>query len=215
MSGRTRRRLKKRANDRMLKIIEILGVAFFALAGGIEAERKGMDLVGIYVIAFVTALGGGTLRDLLLDRHPLFWISSPEYALIILAMALAAAIIKKTRKVPLSDRAVVVPDAFGLGFFTATGTAVAFGAGKPPFICILMGVITATFGGVLRDIACNEVPVIFKRGQLYATCSFLAALVFWALRAVSADHAIAMTACMVTGFVLRLLAVRYDLKLPL
>jgi uncharacterized membrane protein YeiH len=199
----------------MLKIIEILGVAFFALAGGIEAERKGMDLVGIYVIAFVTALGGGTLRDLLLDRHPLFWISSPGYALLILAMALAAAIIKKARKVPLSDRAVVVPDAFGLGFFTATGTAVAFGSGKSPFICILMGVITATFGGVLRDIACNEVPVIFKRGQLYATCSFLAALVFWAARAVGAGHASSTAACIVAGFTLRLIAVRYDIRLPL
>jgi uncharacterized membrane protein YeiH len=199
----------------MLKTVEILGVAFFALAGGIEAERKGMDLVGIYVIAFITALGGGTLRDLLLDRHPLFWVADPSYALIIFVMAFAAAVVRKIRRLPLSEKAVVVPDAFGLGFFTATGTAIAFDAGKSAFICILMGVITATFGGVLRDIACNEVPVIFKRGQLYATCSFLAALAYWAGLNLSGDRVFSMAACIAVGFSLRLLAVKYDLKLPL
>ena len=199
----------------MLNTIEILGVAFFALAGGIEAERKGMDLVGIFAIAFITALGGGTLRDLLLERHPLFWVAHPAYALIILGMAFAAAVVKKTRRLPLSEKAVVIPDAFGLGFFTATGTAIAFDSGKSPFICLLMGVITATFGGVLRDIACNEVPVIFKRGQLYATCSFIAALAYWAGLHLSGDHTVSMTVCIAVGFSLRLLAVRYDLKLPI
>jgi uncharacterized membrane protein YeiH len=130
-------------------------------------------------------------------------------------MAFAAAVVKRTRRLPLSERAVVVPDAFGLGFFTATGTAIAFDSGKSPFICILMGVITATFGGVLRDIACNEVPVIFKRGQLYATCSFLAALAYWTGISLGGDRVFSMAACMAVAFSLRLLAVRYDLKLPL
>lgn len=198
----------------MLKLIELLGVAFFALSGGIEAERKGMDLIGIYVIAFVTALGGGTLRDLLLDRHPLFWTQNQVFALVILAMALVAAAIKRFKRLPLTERAVVLPDAFGLGFFTATGTDIAFNAHKAPFICVLMGVITATFGGVIRDITCNEVPVIFKRGQLYATCSFFAALAYLAAQALQTGHETAMSACIVTALALRLLAVRYDLKLP-
>jgi uncharacterized membrane protein YeiH len=198
----------------VLKLIEILGVAFFALGGGLEAERKGMDLIGIYAIAFVTALGGGTLRDILLDRHPLFWMVRPDYALVILGMAVAAALIRRFRRNPLTERAVVVPDAFGLGFFTATGTAVAFDAGAPPFLSMLMGVITATFGGVLRDIACNEVPLIFKHGQLYATCAFLAAVVFWACGAAGLGREAAVGTCILTGFALRLLAVRYDLRLP-
>jgi uncharacterized membrane protein YeiH len=196
------------------KLIEMLGVAFFALAGGIEAERKGMDLIGIYVIAFVTALGGGTLRDLLLDRHPLFWTVHQEFALLILVMALVSAAIKRFKRLSLTDRTVILPDAFGLGFFTATGTDIAFNAGKASFICVLMGVITATFGGVIRDIVCNEVPVIFKRGQLYATCSFFAALAYIGVRALNTSQEAAMIACILTALTLRLLAVRYDLKLP-
>lgn len=198
----------------MLKIFEMAGVAFFALAGGIEAERKGMDLVGITVIAFITALGGGTLRDILLDRHPLFWTQNPDYSLIILGMAVLAALIKRFKPLPLTDRAVLVPDAFGLGFFTSTGAAVSFDSGFAPFTGVIMGVVTATFGGVLRDIACNEVPVIFKRGQLYATCSFLAGLAFWAGHASGAGRPACLVICILTALVIRLLAVRYDISLP-
>ncbi len=199
----------------MLHIVELLGVAFFAMAGGIEAERKGMDLVGIYAVAFVTALGGGTLRDVLLDRHPLFWVRSPEYALWILAASVAAALIRRYKKNPLTDQAVLLPDAFGLGFFTAVGTAVAFGKAVPPFIAVLMGVITATFGGVIRDIVCNEVPVLFKRGQLYATCSLFAALAYWACHALGTGSETAMTVCVLVALILRLIAVRFNIQLPL
>jgi uncharacterized membrane protein YeiH len=198
----------------MLRLVEILGVAFFAFAGGIEAERKGMDLIGIYAVAFITSLGGGTLRDLLLNRHPLFWVSTPLYAVVILVAAVAAALVRRYKKNPLTDQAVVMPDAFGLGFFTAVGAAVSFGAGVPAFIAVLMAVITATFGGVIRDIVCNEVPLIFKRGQLYATCSFFAGMVYSACKAAGTGPEAAMTACVVAALLLRLLAVKYDLKLP-
>jgi uncharacterized membrane protein YeiH len=199
----------------MLHIIELLGVGFFAMAGGIEAERKGMDLIGIYAVAFVTALGGGTLRDVLLNRHPLFWVKSPEYALWILAASVAAALIRRFKKNPLTDQAVLLPDAFGLGFFTAVGTAVAFRQGVSPFIAVLMGVMTATFGGVIRDIVCNEVPVLFRRGQLYATCSFFAALAYWACETAGAGSETAMSVCVVVALILRLIAVRFNIQLPL
>jgi len=197
----------------MLRLIEFLGILAFALSGLIEARRKKMDFVGTYAIAFATALGGGTLRDLLLGRQPL-WVVHQEYPIMIMALVIGAIIIFRLKRFTLTEHTIIIPDGLGLGLFSASGTAAAFDMGLPPFVCVLMGVITATFGGVLRDIACNKIPVIFRRTELYATCSFFAAAAYWGGRVLGVDHVLSATASIVIALTLRLLAIRFHLRLP-
>ena len=173
-----------------------------------------MDFVGTYAIAFLTSLGGGTLRDLLLNRLPL-WVTHQEYPLMIMAVVVVALLVLRLGKFTITDRTIVIPDGLGLGLFSAYGTAYAIDMALPPFICVLMGVITATFGGVLRDIACNEIPVIFRRTELYATCAFFAAGVYWLERVLQMGHIVSVTSAIVIAFVLRMAAVRFNLRLPL
>ncbi len=199
----------------MLGIIELLGVVTFAFSGVIEAHRRGMDLVGIFAIAFVTAFGGGTLRDLLLDRTPLLWVAEPGYVLLTLAIAFLGTLALRSGFFYINESSIILPDALGLGLFSAVGTAFTLQMGLSPVIGVFMGVVSATFGGVIRDVACNEVPVIFRRGQLYATCAFLASLVFWALQAAGADYGLAVSASILVAASLRLWAVKNDVHLPI
>ncbi len=198
----------------MLRLIEFLGILAFALSGLIEARRKKMDFVGTYAIAFVTALGGGTLRDLLLGKRPL-WVVHQEYPIVIMALVVGSLITFRWKRFTLTEHTIIIPDGLGLGLFSASGTASAFEMGLPPFICVLMGVVTATFGGVLRDIACNKIPIIFRRSELYATCSFFAAAAYWGGRVLGADHALSATASIVIALGLRLLATKFHLRLPM
>ncbi len=198
----------------MLRLIEVLGIIAFALSGLIEARRKKMDFVGTYAIAFVTALGGGTLRDLLLNRQPV-WVLHQEYPLMIMVLVIGALIIFRLKKFVLTEHTIIIPDGLGLGLFSASGTAAAFGMDLPPFVCVVMGVITATFGGVLRDIVCNKIPVIFRRSELYATCSFFAAAAYWGGRVLGVDHALSATASIVIALGLRMLATKFHLRLPM
>lgn len=199
----------------MLGIIELLGVVTFAFSGVIEAHRRGMDLVGIFAIAFVTAFGGGTLRDLLLDRTPLLWVAEPGYVLLTLAIAFLGTLALRSGFFYINESSIILPDALGLGLFSAVGTAFTLQMGLSPVIGVFMGVVSATFGGVIRDVACNEVPVIFRRGQLYATCAFFASLVFWALQAAGADYGLAVSASILVAASLRLWAVKNDVHLPI
>ncbi len=198
----------------MLRMIEVFGILAFTLSGVIEARRKGMDFVGTYAIAFLTSLGGGTLRDLLLNRLPL-WITHQEYPLMIMVVVIGALIVFRFKKFNITEQAIVIPDGLGLGLFSAYGTAYAIDMLLPPFICVLMGIITATFGGVLRDIACNEIPVIFRRTELYATCAFFAAGAYWIERTLGVGHLISVTTAIVISFALRMAAVKFNLRLPL
>lgn len=199
----------------MLSIFEILGIATFAVSGVIEAERRGLDFVGAYAIAFLTALGGGTLRDLLLDRHPLLWVAQPGIPLLILGITFVTVVVLRFDWFYLNDESIVLPDALGLGLFSATGASIALQVGVSPVVAVLMGVLTATFGGVLRDIACNVVPVIFRRGQLYATCAFFASLSFVLLQSFGMQYGLAVLVSVIVAASLRLWAVSYDVKLPL
>jgi uncharacterized membrane protein YeiH len=156
----------------LLKIIEILAILMGAFSGFIEARSKKMDVVGVFTVAFITAFGGGTLRDILLDKRPLFWVEHQEYAILIFALALIAAPAIKTFRKSISERLIVIADALGLGLFSIAGVAEALAAGMPIFIASMMGVITGIFGGVLRDIVCNEVPMVLRDGKPYAICSF-------------------------------------------
>ncbi len=199
----------------MLSFFELLGIATFAISGVIEAERRGMDFVGAYAIAFLTALGGGTLRDLLLDRHPLVWIAQPNIPVLVLGITFVAAVVLRFKWFQLNDESIVLPDALGLGLFSASGASIALQGGVSPVVAVLMGILTATFGGVMRDIACNVVPVIFRRGQLYATCAFFASLSFVALAMWGVNYNTAVLVSVIVAAALRLWAVRYDIKLPL
>ena len=157
----------------LIKFIEIMAILVGAFSGFIEARSKKMDLVGVFTVAFITAFGGGTLRDILLDKRPLFWVTHQEYAILIFVLALIAAPAIRTLRKIVSERLIVIADALGLGLFSVAGVAEALAAGMPLFIASMMGVITGIFGGILRDIVCNEIPMVLRDGRPYAICAFV------------------------------------------
>jgi uncharacterized membrane protein YeiH len=200
----------------LLNTIEIIGIFAFALSGILEARKKGMDLVGVYAVAMVTAFGGGTLRDLVLDRHPFFWVEHYRYPIILLILSvLAGAIVREVTKHAKVMTAVLVLDALGLGLFAASGASLSYLAGLHPFIAMLLGVMTGVFGGVLRDIICNEIPYVFQRTELYATCAFAGAAAYLVVIYVSSNEFSAVLTCITVAFVMRLFAIRYKIKLPI
>ncbi|SNS72573.1 Uncharacterized membrane protein YeiH [Noviherbaspirillum humi] len=166
----------------LLNFLEVFSILVNATSGFIEARNRKMDTVGFFIVAFVTAFGGGTLRDILLDRRPLFWVDHQEYTVLIFALALVARPLLNTLEKLLSERLLVIADAIGLGMLSIAGISVALAAGMPPFIAAIMGVITGTFGGVLRDIVCNEVPMLLQDRMPYATCSLLGCGLFLLMR---------------------------------
>lgn len=200
-----------------LKIVEILAVVAAALSGIIEARRKNMDIIGVYFVALVTAFGGGTVRDVLLNRSPLFWIEHGNYPLIILGLSLMAVIffrhgIQEGRWLFWTMN---ILDALGLGLFATVGAEYAFHSRCNFFICTLMGVITGVFGGVIRDVLCNEIPSVFRRNtQLYATCAFVGANIYLLTFFATFNHGMAIIPGMLSTFFLRMLALKYNLKLP-
>jgi uncharacterized membrane protein YeiH len=163
--------------------LEVLGVIAFALSGVIEAARKHFDLVGVVMVSFVTAFGGGTLRDVLLDRKPFFWVEQEFWVWALIALAVALPFFFRSRHMELTERAILVPDAIGLGIFTAGGTHITLELGSSPLVSVLMGVITAVVGGVFRDVLVNEVPRAFHDHQPYAVIAFaggwLVVLLHW------------------------------------
>ncbi len=198
----------------LLKVIEVLGIVACACSGFIEARRREMDLVGVFMVGFVTAFGGGTLRDLLLDQRPLFWVERQEYVLLIFVLALVITPFMRQLSSARAERMILVADALGLGLFSVLGTSIAEDAKMPLFVCVMMGVITGIFGGVLRDVLCNEIPMVMRRGQLYATCAFFGSWVSLILDKMDAPEGITLGAGIAVTCVMRLLAVRFDLKLP-
>jgi uncharacterized membrane protein YeiH len=194
----------------LVLVVEVVAVLACAFSGFAEAQRKDMDMVGVYVVAFVTAFGGGTLRDLMLDRRPLFWVEHEQYPIIILAMTLIAAPLMRWAKRIIPDPAFVLADAVGLAFFSITGVALALEAGMSPFVASMMGVVTGVFGGVLRDVILNEVPMVLRDGRPYAIAAFLGCWLYVLMLKASAPPALAMwtAAGVTTGF--RMLAWRFD-----
>lgn len=197
-----------------LQTIEVFGIVAFASSGFIEARRKRMDPIGIFTVAFITAFGGGTLRDILMDRRPLFWVQHQEYTLLIFVLAIIVLPLSRRIKSSSAERAIIFADALGLGLFSVVGTSVAQEAHMPIFICVMMGVITAIFGGVLRDVICNEIPLVFRRGQLYATCAFIGSWAYLLLNFWNVNETVALISSTLITSVMRLLAVRFDLRLP-
>ena len=152
--------------------IEAVAIVAFALSGLIEAARKRLDAVGVVVVAGLTAFGGGTLRDVLLDRRPFFWVQHANWLWALLALCVGAMLFMRGRHIEPTERAMQWPDALGLGLFAAGGTQVALAMQMPAIVAVLMGMVTAVFGGVLRDIVCNEIPRAFSDHRPYALCAF-------------------------------------------
>lgn len=194
-----------------LYVLDLFGVAVFAVSGALTAGRKRMDLFGVVVIAVITALGGGTVRDVLLDRHPVLWIGDPAY--LIVAVAAAGATLAYARFFRPPGPSLLVADAFGLAVFTYIGAQTAHGAGVPVPIVLLMGTITGVAGGVIRDVLCAEVPLILRR-EIYATAAIAGATVFVGLTALGLAGPLVALPTVATVFGLRLTALRLDLHVP-
>jgi len=199
--------------DLIILVIAYLGVSAGAVSGVFESRRKDMDVVGATTVALITALGGGTLRDLLLGRAPVFWVKEPGFPL--LGFAVAILTFYSTRLLKLTARSILIPNALALGAFTVMGAARALDQGTSVFIAALMGLVTGVFGGVLRDITCNEIPTIFvKDTQLYATCSFVGAWVYIGLERLGAQLWLATIASILVTFAFRMISSRYNWRLP-
>ncbi|MGK0185729.1 MAG: putative membrane protein YeiH [Verrucomicrobiales bacterium] len=172
-----------------------------------------MDATGLFAVAFAMAFGGGTVRDLCLDRHPLFWIENSHYTIIVFVIALAAALAPGL--VGKFERFLILPDAIGMGLFTVAGADIALNSGTSMFLAVLFGVITGTLGGVLADIICNEIPVLFRPGTpLCATCCFAGGWAFVLAMKVGIPHPYALILGSCTVVAARLGAIRWRIALP-
>lgn len=196
----------------MHQLIELAAVVASAVYGGLRARRHNMDFVGVFCLAFVVAFGGGTLRDLCLDRHPLFWIQEHYYPMVVFAIAL---LISVAARVPRRlETLLSVPDALGLGLFSIAGTNAALEAGTSFFIASLLGTVTGTFGGVIADVICNRVPSLFRPAPLFATCAFAGSWVFIVLSLWPETSRYAAPGGIAVTVVFRLAAIYYGWFLP-
>ncbi len=194
--------------------VEIAATVAFALSGLLAGARKQLDVVGLCVVAGLSAFGGGTLRDVLLDRRPFFWVEHADWLWALMGLSFGAMMFLRRRHLALTERAIQWPDALGLGLFTANGALLALQSGQPAIVAVLMGVITATCGGVLRDIVCNEIPAAFHDHRPYAICSFVGGWVLVAALAIEAPQWVAVSAAAATAVALRALALWTGWTLP-
>lgn len=195
----------------IIYLLEMIGIVAFAISGMMAARSKNMDPVGVFTIGFITALGGGTLRDLIMDNHPVYWIRHEEQPILILALAIVFSYWNRAARIRASR--IVFPDAIGLGVFSILGAQLALDLGHSWFIASLLGVMTGTFGGALRDTLCNEVPYIFRKDQVYASISFAGCWLYFVCQWYLANDVIALTIGLLFITTVRMLAVRFDIRL--
>jgi uncharacterized membrane protein YeiH len=195
-------------------LLEIIGTLAFALSGLLEAARKKLDLVGMAMVSGLAAFGGGTLRDILLDRRPFFWVENEIWVWIIIVICILALLFLRAQHLEPTARAMQWPDAIGLGAFTAGGTQLALNAGVPAVIAVIMGVLTAIFGGVLRDIVVNEIPKAFSDHIPYSVIAFTGGWVVVGLNLVGAEPFVAVVVAAVLTIALRVLALLFGWRLP-
>ena len=190
----------------MFHLIEILGTIAFAISGSLTAMNKKLDPFGVFIIAFVTAVGGGTLRDVMIGRTPVAWMTEVDYVyLIVVGYVLALIFRKKLDRFRIS---LFLFDTIGLGVFTLIGLQKGLETGLHPIICVALGTMTACFGGVIRDILCNEIPVIFRR-EIYATICMAGGILFFVLKTLQINNELLSVIVAVFMIVFRILAVTY------
>lgn len=195
----------------MFQLLDIIGTMAFAMSGALTAMNKKMDPFGVFIIAFVTAVGGGTLRDVLIGRTPVGWMLDLKYAYVIIAAVILSIIFRK--KFDRLRTSLFLFDTIGLGVFTLIGLEKGINIGLHPMICIALGTMTACFGGVIRDILCTEIPVIFRK-EIYATICILGGTVFFLLRKLNLDNDILYVVTSLVIILVRLMAVKYKWSLP-
>lgn len=195
----------------LLLIIYLVAITTEAMSGALAAGRRDMDIFGVAVIAFVTALGGGTIRDVILGNFPIGWTQHPEYVYLVILAGLATTLL--ARFMHHMKSVFLMLDAMGLVAFSLIGCNVALQLDYPVVVIIMAGMLTGISGGILRDVLCNQVPVVFCR-ELYASVSLFVCALFLALRALGVDTDLNMVVCFVIGFGFRMLALRFSWKLP-
>lgn len=203
--------------DALLKFFEIGAVVAAAVSGGLDARRKNMDFIGVYFIALATALGGGSARDALLGRFPVFWVKDAAYPLYVLASAAIVALFYKRNILEKKhvNFFIILFDAIGLGLFSMVGASYAMQSGSPFFSAILIGVVNGIFGGILRDVLCNEIPSVFTPSpHLYATCSFLGCTAYLGLFHLGLSQPQAFAAGTLVAIAIRIIALRFRIGLP-
>ena len=196
----------------VITFLEYMAVIVSASYGVLLATRTGMDFVGAFAVAFAAAFGGGTLRDLFLDRTPLFWIGNPNFVVAVLCVCLISAFFAKL--LPRIKPLLIYPDAVGVALFTTVGTAIALDYQESWLIAAILGTITGTFGGVLADIICNEVPNLFKASPFCATCSFVGAYLYIFGHQAGLDETFLLIGSTAFIVAFRLLAVWRDWRYP-
>lgn len=201
--------------DFVIGIIEFLAILTFAYTGLVEARKKDMDFVGACTLALVTAFGGGTVRDVLLNRRPLYWVEHYEYTIIIFVLSGVFLWLFRSNRGFFNNKLINTIDALGLGLFSASGVAIALENKIPIVPASLIGVITAVAGGVIRDVFCNEIPSIFQRVRLYVTCAFVGIWVYIALDYFGFSSLFCLISCTSVVFFLRMAALKFDIRLPL
>lgn len=195
----------------ILYILDLFGVAVFAISGALAAGRKSLDLLGVVIIAVVTAVGGGTTRDLLLDRHPIFWIADPIYLLVIIIASLFTIWYTQYNEPP--EKALLIADALGLAVFTVLGAQITQEVVSNSVIIVIMAAITGTVGGLIRDVLSNEIPLIMRR-DIYATAALAGATVYLLLQLGTLAPTVNIILGMFIVIGLRLAAIQWDLHLP-
>jgi uncharacterized membrane protein YeiH len=197
----------------VLHYLDLIGVAVFAISGALAAGRRGMDFIGVIALGTVTAIGGGTIRDVLLDRHPIFWLADPAFLIVIIVSALLTMAYVRWRPAPRA--ALLVADALGLALFSVAGAQIAERTGLPALSGVVLGTVTGTAGGVVRDMLCAEVPLLFRGGNLYATAAIAGTGAYFLLQAAGAPQSIASLAGMATCAALRFASIWWGLKVPI
>ena len=195
----------------MFHLIEVIGTMAFAMSGALTAMHKKLDPFGIFIIAFATAVGGGTLRDIMIGRTPVGWMLDVNYVHVIVVGFILAIIFRK--KFDRLRTSLFLFDTIGLGVFTLIGLEKGINIGLHPIICIALGTMTACFGGVIRDILYTEIPVIFRE-EIYATICILGGIVFFMLRELNLDADVLYLTTSLFIISVRLMAVKFKWHLP-
>lgn len=196
----------------LVQYLDLVGVGVFAVSGALAAGRKRLDLLGVIVIAMVTAIGGGTTRDLLLDRA-VFWTTQPRYLYVIVAAALLT--VAWTRRLRPPARALAIADALGLALFAISGAQIAARMALPGIVCIIMGTLSGVAGGMIRDVLTAEIPMVIRRGQIYATAAIAGIALYLVLaRAADVAEPLAAVAGMIAIAGLRIGAITWGWTLP-
>ncbi|MCX7550106.1 trimeric intracellular cation channel family protein [Xanthomarina sp. F2636L] len=195
----------------MFYAIDILGTVAFAISGVLVALNKRMDPFGILIIAFVTAVGGGTLRDLLIGDTPVSWMKNMTYVYVIFGATVFAVVFRN--KIDYLRKSLLLFDTIGIGLYTVVGIEKGISAGLNPIICVSLGTMSACFGGVIRDILCNEIPVIFRK-EIYATACIVGGFSYFIIKKLPIDIDFAFVIAGLIVILVRLLAIRFKISLP-